>query len=889
MLGRLYRRVRALIQRDVVEREMNEEMRLHLERATERLVARGMPAEAARAKARREFGNVAYLEEQSRDARGVRWVEEAAGDLRLAVRALVRTPAFACTVILTLAVGIGATTVIFSVTDNVVLRALPYANADRLASVVVLNDRLKNVSPTWSPNAAHFLAWKRDCTSCEQIAALRPTGLTFTNTDGPAFLSAMRVSDNLLGMLGAKPEIGRLFAPGEDAVDSPSNIVISDAVWRGQFGARPDIVGKTIELANTPWTVIGVLSPDFHPLSGKALGGLLRLPAQTDAFVPLALTPREQTTPGEYTYGVITLPKRGVSVNAVKGQLDAISAAHARALQDNTPSRSVVAPLHDTVIGAAGRPLLLLLGAVAAMLLIICVNLANLFLARALARRRESAVRVALGAGRGRLVRQALAETVLLSCLGGLVGVALSVWGVRALVALAPADLPRLDQVHIDMRILIAAFATSIAVGLAFGLVPAIRAGGTSPGDVLKDGSRGAGGAGGPATARARSWLIASQIGVSAILLIVAGLFLKSFQRVLGADRGFSTERVLAMNASLMTLPGTIYRNPDARNQAYDELLRRIAALPGVTAVGLSNNLPLEGEQWVESVWRYTDGKVREKDFDTNFRFVSPNYFSLLGIPILSGRAFSDADRGAPRAVVSENVAQALWPGERAIGKLMHLGGTDSVYEVIGVVPNVRTTSIEQAGSLSVYTLSWERAYASTILVRTNGDPAALASSVRAAIRSVAPTALISRVRTMGDVIESVVAQRRFELVLIGLFALTALLTASIGIYGIISHSLGRRSNEIGIRLALGGLPRHVHWLVLREVFMATALGLAASALISVLLGRVLAGLLFEVRPSDPMTLVSVAVVLSTVAAVACWIPSRRATRLNPIEMLRSE
>jgi predicted permease len=875
-------RLRALVRRDAIEHEIDREMELHVEMETARLVRDGVAPGEAQRRARVAFGGRQRFREETRDQVHSRGLDEIGQDIRYAVRTFRKTPSFTLTVILTMALGIGATTVIFSITDHVVLRALPYADADRLMSVQTLSDRLKNVTPTWAPNAAHYVAWQNECTLCAGVAAVRPMSMTLTGTGDPEVIAAQRVSDNLFSILGARAEVGRLFATGDDRPGNSHLIVISDALWRRQFGARSDIVGRTLTFGETPWTVVGVVSPDFQMLGGR-LGNFLRLPDHTDAYIPLALTPREQTTAGEHDYGVIARLKPGVPPSALRPHLDAISAAHAAALHDDTPSRSVVVPLRAEVVGAAGRPLILLLAAVAAVLLMMCVNLATLFLARAVSRRRESGVRVALGAGRGRLVRQALVETVLLSCIGGAVGMLLSRWGVQALVAFAPSDLPRLNEVQIDARVLGVAVLASVVAGLAFGLVPALRIGATSPGDVLKESSRAA--SDGRLATRARAWLIASQVGLSAMLLVAAGLFLHSFVRVMQADRGFTADRVLALN---VTLPGKRYRTADMSNAFYAEAMRRVSALPGVTMAGVTNGLPLEGESWIESIWKPGDDGVQGKDFDTNFRFVSPNYFALLGVPIVAGRGFSEADRGASRVVLSANAARALWPNENATGKLLRLGGTDAVHEVIGIAPNVRTTGIEHEGSLTVYIPYWERGYAPTILVRTSVDPTTLVSSVRTVIREIDPTVPISRVRSISQILSSVVAQRRFELVLIGLFALTALLTANIGIYGIIAHTLGRRANEISIRIALGAVPRHVHALVLREVLRPVAAGLLGGIVASVLIGRAAASLLFEVRPVDAATLASVVVVLLVGAALASWIPARRATRLDPVEALRT-
>ena len=877
-------RIRALVRGRRVHDEVEREMQFHVDMETARLVASGIPRDEARRRASVDFGGRQRFREETRDEIHGRALTDLAQDLRHAARTFRRTPVFTITVLLTLAIGIGATTTIFSVTDDVVLRSLPVSRVDRMMSVEVRAEGLTNIAPTIGPNAAHYLAWKAACSACEDMALVHAQTVILYDAGDPAVVPAMRVSDNLFAMLGARAQLGRLIAPGDDTPNARV-VAISDALWRQQFGARRDIVGQRITLggAGIRYTVVGVTAPDFPSTYGNLLASFSMHPVRADVFFPLGLLPYQRTTPGEYDYGLIVLPRPGVTTEAIRAELDAISVANVERLRDNAPRRSVVTPLQRHVVGAAERPLLLLLAAVAAMLLIMCVNLANLFVARSTARRRESAVRVALGAGHGRLVRQALTETVALAVVGGAAGIVISRWGVRALVALAPPELPRLNEVHVDARIVAVAVIISILAGLAFGFVPALRFGRTHPGDVLKESARGA--SGGRSSARLRSALIASQVGLSALLLVVGGLFLKSFLRVIHADKGFTTERVLAVDVPLTPME---YRTGDARNAFFDEAMRRINALPGVVGTALTSAVPLEGESWVDGVSRLAPDGTRDAEIAANFRFITPNYFALMGVPIVAGRSFENSDRGTNRMIISENLARTLWPGESAIGKRAPTGDQQAVHEVIGVVADVRTSGIEHAPSLILYEPYWEFGRAENILVRTNIDPASLAPQVRRIIHALSPTAPIAKIRTMDEIISSVVAERRFELILIELFALTALLTASIGIYGVISHSLGRRTNEIGIRIALGAEPSGVHALVLRETSWPVAIGLAVGLFASVAAGRAIASLLYEVRPTDAIVLGSVALLLAIVAELACWIPSRRAARIDPVDALRS-
>ena len=885
LLGRLRLRLANLLRRRDLDNDIDRELQFHVDMETEQHLRAGLSPNEARRLAQIAFGGRQRFREATRDEVHSRVIADLIQDARHALRTFRRAPAFTITVLLTLAIGIGATTTIFSVTDHVVLRRLATANADRMASIEVETDEFKNASPTFGPNAAHFLAWKSGCTTCEQIALLMPQTITVYGVGDPTVLPTMRVSGNLFTMLGAKPQLGRLIMPGDDEPGSTAVVVISDALWRQQFGARRDIVGQTIEMGKlgAKWTIIGVTPPDFPTTYGNVLASFTLHPVRAELFIPLSLLPYQRTTHGEYGYGVLALLRPGATMEALRSQLDAITVANAEQLGDKPPKRAAVTPLQQAVTGSVRRPLLLLLGAVVSVLLIMCVNLANLFLARSTDRRRESAVRLALGAARGRLTRQALTETITLAVAGGSLGIAVATWGVRALVAVAPPELPRLNEVQVDVRVVAAGVMLSLLAGLAFGLLPALRFGDASPGDVLKERARGA--SEGRAGGRVRATLIASQVGLSALLLVAGGLFLKSFIHVLHADKGFTAERVLAVDVPVSPYE---YASSDARNAVYDAAMREIAALPGVTGTAMTSYLPLEGEAWGESIYRVAPNGTRSMDLTANFRFVTPNYFALLGVPILEGRAFTNADRGASRMVVSENAAHALWPNESAIGKRAPLGGTDSVYEVIGVAANVRTSGIEHEASPTVYRPYWEFGRAENIVIRTAVDPSSLVPQVRRIIRSLAPTAPIAKVRTIDEVVARIIAERRFELVLIELFAATALLTACVGIYGIISYSLGSRAGEISIRLALGAEPRHVHALVARETLLPLAAGLIAGLAAAALSGRAIAGMLYDVQSTDGATLGSVAAILIAVGALACWIPARRATRLDPVEALRA-
>lgn len=876
------------------EADVDAELRLHVDLRVEQLVARGWERAEAEAEARGRFGpswDAAVRQlHRSGHAREERLamreqLDAISYDVRYALRSLRRARRFTAAAVLTLALGLGATTVIFSMVDHVVLRSLPYADASRLVVVREVIGEIAHVYPTIPANASHFLEWRRGCTACEELAAVKRLSVTLIGAGDPQRLGAARVSANLFALLGASPALGRAFREEEDQPGRDRVVMLSDAFWRRQFGADPSIIGRVITLGDVPYEVVGVLPPTFSLPTGDALGPLVGLPREIDLYKPLALTQREATTHGEFDYAVIARLRPGATATRTRAQLDAIASAIAQRAPNKMTLRSAVVPMQEQVIGAVRRPLLLLLCAVGAVLLIVCVNLANLVLARNAGRQRESAVRAALGAGRARLTRLALAESVVLAVAGGALGFLLARWGVRALVALAPATLPRIGEVRLDGRVFGVAALLTLVVGLAVGAVPAFRLSRVDPGETLKGGGRTV--TGGRAARRRRALFIAAQVGLSTVLLVATGLFLTSFVRVMRVDQGFQPARVLALD---LALPRAAYASAERRSQFYDRALREVAALPSVATAAVTNAVPLEGESQVDVLSLERDPRPDTERPTANIRYVSPGYFGAVGTPVRRGRPFSEADRGRPVVVLSERAARALWPGEDPIGKRVVPGSNDPAAEVVGIAADVRTTSLEQEGSVMAYIPFWQQSPPeASLLVRTTGDPGAFTTAARAALRRVDPTVPVAKVRTMTQVVSAAVAARRFQLALLALFGLMALVTASIGIYGVISQSLASRTGEMGVRMALGARPGDVHRLVLREGLTPVALGLGVGIAGSLAVGRAIESLLFEVRPGDPLTIAGVSALLAVVAVVACAIPARRATAAGLATMLRLE
>lgn len=864
--------------------ELDAEVKAHLAMAERDLIATGLSAGEARATSLREFGNVSHIKQTTREMWGWTSIGELKSDLKYAARALKRTRSFTITAIATLAIGISASTVIFSVADHVVLRPLPYPDAGRL---FVISERIKEMRdqyPSIPANVSHFLEWQRLCTECESMAAMRQGALLYTGDGDVELVGTVRATWNMLPLLGARPAFGRLFTQAEDNAASGNVVVLSHAYWRRKFGSDTTIVGQNISFNGNARQVIGILAPDFLPPKGAELNIVGKLPKNVEAFIPMALSEAERTTNGDFDYTVLAKLAADATFAQAQARLDALQADIASRRTDKLTIEVLTKPIHEQMVGKSGQALLILLAAVGVILLIVCVNLTNLLLARQAGRVREAAVRMALGARQGRLVRQALTESLMIALVGGILGVLLSRWGLQLLLLYAPSDFPRLAEVTLDFRVLAAAGTVSLMTGLLFGVLPALRYGRVEPGHVLKSNSRNL--TDGRTALRTRAFLVASQIGLSATLLYATGLFLTSFLRVLNVDKGFTDQRVLALD---VTLPRSVYFQSESRVVFYDEVLEKLAALPGVRTVGVTSLLPLEGENQVNALSRENDQRPEAERALANIRQIDPGYFASLGVTARRGRLITPRDRGRNVVVLSERAAEGLWPGENPIGKRM-IPGNDPVSEVVGVVDDIRTSDIEHEGSTVAYVPYWLRApLQATLLLSAATDPELLVTSARSAIREVGKAVPVSRVRTLDQVVANAIAPRRFQLLLLLLFAGSALVIASIGIYGIISHSLTRRSNEISVRMALGAERHVIHRLVITEMLKPVALGLGTGIALSLTLGQVFRALLFEVDPVNVPTLLAVPALLLMISVVACFIPARRATRDGALLALRED
>lgn len=797
-------------------------------------------------------------------------------DLRHAARRLRSAPGFSLVAILTLALGIGANTAIFGVVDAVLLRALPFADQERV--VVLSSATPEGEGPISGPD---FLDYVEQNRTFESLAVGRETELTLEGSGDPERVDAALVSANFFGVVGAAPVLGRAFRGGEDAVDAPRVALLGNGLWTRRFGADPGIVGRTARIEGREVEVVGVMPAGFD------------FPGEADLWMPQRQVPElfGQDARGNHSLQAWGRLRPGVTVEQAAADLGAIARRlEAEYPETNTDFGVAATPIAERLTGEARPALLVLLAAVGVVLLIACANLANLLLARAAGRKGEISVRLALGARRSRLVGQLLVESVLLALLGGGAGLLLAVWALDLLRAFGPEQVPRLDEVAIDGRVLLFTLGLSIATALLFGLIPALHATRAELGETLREAGR----SGRAATrGRTRSVLIVAETALAVVLLIGAGLLLKSFARLQQVDPGFRAENVLAVD---VPLPATSYPSGSAAaTDAYARLLERVRALPGVEAAGGALMLPLSGMNMTTSMIDQARAAPEPGQVPTaQVRLVTPGYVEALGVRLVRGRLLGEQDRGGRAVLISEEAARRYYPDEDPIGRTVELGmdwGNGPMGGVIvGVVGGVRHSRLDRDHAPEAY-VPFDQAGANemTLVVRTAGDPTALAAAVRREVRETDRAIPIGEVRTLESLVSRAVAQPRFYTLLLGFFGAIAVVLAGVGIYGVVTHAVARRTQEFGIRMALGADGGRLVRMVLGQYMRLTFLGVALGLVAAFGLSRLLAGLLYGVGATDPATFVAVPVLLGTVAALASVVPARHATRIAPSEALRRE
>jgi putative ABC transport system permease protein len=801
--------------------------------------------------------------------------------MRYGVRMLWKSPGFMLVAIFTLALGIGANSAIFSVVNAVLLRPLAFKNPETLVRV---KGELKKQGVDQEPlSYPDFVDLKAQSQMLESLAAYNQTSGALTGSGGePERLRGANVSAELFPLLGIPPVIGRTFSPEEDRVGGAPVVVLSHALWQRRFGSDPHIVGQQIMLNGRSTTVLGVMAPDFNfPIQA----------AQRDYWMPLVPSVGERATQrGSHYLNVIGRLKPGATLAQAASDTTALGARLEEQYPDSNVGFSLaVVAAHEDVVKDVKPALLVLLGAVGFVLLIACANVANLLLARAAGRAKEIAIRTALGASRLRVVRQLLTESVLLSLTGGTLGLLLAVWGVDLLIAASPADIPRVKEMGLDVRVLLFTLGISVLTGLIFGLAPAVQSSKLDLNESLKEGGRGS--TEGLRRNRVRSLLIVVEVALSLVLLISAGLLIKSFMRLRDVNPGFNPNNVLSVSISL---PQVKYADEAKQAAFYRDVLERIRETPGVVSAGGIFTLPLSGSNRVNTFDIVGRPSNPEELPEGNDRVATPDYFRAMGIPVIKGRVFTERDdaNAPPVVIVNESLARRYFAGEDALGKRMIISDKyPQGNEIVGVVGDVRHKSLDVEGGAEFYRSYLQSPAASmSLVVRTErADPASIASSIRSAVQQVDKDQPISNIQTMDQLLADSVAQRRFNMLLLGIFACVALILAAVGIFGVMSYSVTQRTHEIGIRMALGAQGSDVLKLVVGQGMSLALIGVALGLLASVIMTRVMSNLLFGVSATDPLTFAGVSLLLTVIALIACYIPARRATRVEPVIALRYE
>lgn len=870
--------------------EIEEEVRVHLRMAAAARIERGDTSEVAERNARREFGNELLIRDVTYDL--WRWtaLETLLGNFRYALRQMRRSPGFAVVAILTLAFGLGATTAMFSIVNGVLLDPLPFPDSGRLYLA-------QDIPPTHlfagnlPINARHFSEWRERCHSCEQVALLNGLAVTLSSAGEPERLPGLSVSYNFFRTMGIQPVLGRDFLPAEELPGNFRVVILSDVLWRTRFHSDASILGRKILLNGEPNEVIGVMGPGLHLPRGRDWGAGLNLAsAEPLVFRPLGLDV-SRASPGKvgYSYAGVVRLKQGIAPRQTIGEFNAIIADFIREYQ--LGSRPTLIALRDQMTGGVGASLWLLLGAIAAVLLIVCVNIGNLMLVRTSGRYREAGIRVGLGARRSSLFGLVLSEAGVLAAAGCGIGLLLANAGLKLFVAAAPLDLPRVDEIHIDFRVFVFAAAAGLASTLICGLFPAWRLSRVDAYESLKASSSRL--TEGRRELRLREFMVSLEVALSVVLLVAGGLLVRSFIRVRHLDAGFQAAHVITLDIPLVAakygdLLGAI-RADRGRERFISEALRGLKSVPGVDSVGVASQIPLRGQEMADPLRDPDRPIVQERETLANFRMVSPDYWDVMGIRLEQGRLFRDSDRDRKVAVLSSRAAQWLWPNQNPIGKHVRLTADPAPGEVIGVVRDVRT-GLEQEAPPTVYEPYWAFSLPTvSFVVRTSADPAAVTGGVRAVLHSIDPDLPIPQAKTMQQIVDESVAARRFETMLAAGFALAALALASLGVYGVIAFTVARRTPEIGIRIALGACAPQLAGMVLRQGMTPVLLGVAAGLGCALALGRFMGSQLYGVAPNDPLTISVVAIILLLVPAAACWVPARRAMRVDPMTALRFE
>jgi predicted permease len=875
MIRRFWFRLRNHLRNKKLEREMEAEMRFHLEMETEKNIGRGMSEEEARLVAQRSFGGVAQVKEEYRDLTRFRQVEELWQDIRFGVRMLLKNPGFTAAAMITLAIGIGANTAIFSAVSAVLLRPLPYPEPDRLVMVwerLIREDGRNLVSP------ADFCDWRARNRVFENIAAWNGISVDLVEGSEPERIRAGRVSPSYFDVLGVKPMLGRSFLPEEELPGAADVAVINYGLWQRRFGADRSIIGRAISLSGEPYEVIGVLppSPIFSGESGL--------------WVPLKISPQGRLNRTGHSLRVVARLKSGITLQQARADMERVGAELMREYPaENTNHTAFVIPLHTELVSGEGgdirQPLLILFAAAGLVLAVACANVANLQLMRAAARRKEIAIRAALGARPRRIARQLLTESMLLATLGGAGGMLLAFWGIGAITALIPQNVLNLTGPRLDLRVLGFTLVISLGSGVLSGLGALRQASRPNLTDMLREGAGGSG----IATQRARSMVVVAEIALAVVLLIGAGLMIRSLWKLQHVQLGFDPQNVLTAQISL---PDARYREPQKRAIFFRRLIEKVRALPGVNAAGVISTLPLraggrtsiaiEGRAEMTNVPPQARPRIHD-------RVVTPDYFQTMGIRLIRGRPLTSQDDSAapPVALINQTAAQRYWPGQNPLGHRVEVNR--QWWEVVGVVGDVKGQGLDRDVNPEVY-FSWAQSpWSGGTLVVRGTNVSSLASAIRSKAQELDKQLPISNVRTLEEIVEDSISTPRTNTLLLALFAGIALTLAAVGIYGVMAYSVAQRAHEIGVRMALGAQSSDAIKLVLKQGMILALVGALIGLIASWRLTRLMESLLFGVGTTDPLTFIVTPLLLILVALLACWLPARRSTKVDPLVALRNE
>jgi len=870
------------------EEDLDEELRSHLRMAVETRIARGESATEAEANARREFGNLLLTKEVTRQMWSFHWLDQLSQDLRYILRQMRRSPGFTSVTLLTLALGLGATIAMFSLVNGVLLAPLKYRDPDRLYLARTVPAERFNIARDFPINARYFHEWREKCQSCEEISLIEFADMTLVGVGQPEKLPTLTMSSNFFKTLGVQPVLGRDFLREEEPMGRSGEVILSNELWRTRFAADRSVTGRGIQLNGETYTVIGVMPADLHLPKGDQWGAFFGPSASPLIFRPLGIDTARESSRGNLNYTSVVRIRPGVGSKAAAAELTALVETFQR--QNNSELHITLTPLQQQMTRNARSALWLLLATVGAVLLIVCVNVGNLMLVRTTSRYREAGIRIALGASRSGLFGLVLKESLVLVAIGGALGLAIASVGLKLFAASAPVGLPRIDEVAIDWRVLsFAALAIAISTVIC-GLFPAWRLSRIEPQQSLKAGGSNATEAG--QKMRVRELMAGVEVALSTVVLIVGGLLMMSFFRLMNVERGFETTHVITQDISFLS-PKYARGN---RRRFVEEIVPKLAQIPGVESAGATNILPLEGESWIDQLSSPDLPQSRADQAPlANFRFVGPGYMQAIGIPLRTGRFLDESDKNLPHAVISEEAAQFLWPGRNPIGQHVFATGAGRAtqrlgLEVVGVVGDVPAGGLDKKPPPTIYEHYWRmQPIGMVFAIRTKADPAAVIGSIRGVLSAADPEMAIPPARTMEQVVEASVAVKRFQMQLAASFSISALLLASLGIYGVISFTVSRRTSEMGIRIALGAQTPQVTGMILRQGMRPVLFGVAAGVVCAWFTGGLIASQLFDVTPHDPAAISIVALVLLFAGLAACWFPARRATRIDPLAALRCE